>query len=114
MIVIDKSEFIGTLRILGAREIQIVFVFLVQGIIIGIAGILLGNILAIFLMKLQTTFNIITLPSTVYFVSEVPLYFQLWISLLVSTVTFGVTLIVSVLPSFVASKIQPVTTLRFS
>ncbi|MFA6977681.1 MAG: ABC transporter permease [Ignavibacteriaceae bacterium] len=114
MIVIDKSEFIGTLRILGAREIQIVFVFLVQGMIIGIAGILLGNILAILLMKLQTTFNIITLPSTVYFVSEVPLYFQLWISLLVSTVTFGVTLIVSVLPSFVASKIQPVTTLRFS
>lgn len=114
MIVIDKSEFIGTLRILGAREFQIVFVFLAQGMIIGIVGILLGNILALFLMKLQTSFNIITLPSTVYFVSEVPLYFQLWISLLVSSVTFFVTLLVSVLPSFVASKIQPVTTLRFS
>lgn len=114
MIVIDKSEFIGTLRILGARQIQIVFVFLVQGMIIGITGIVLGNILAIFLMKLQTTFDIITLPSTVYFVSKVPLYYQLWISLLVSTVTLIVTLIVSVLPSFVASKIQPVTTLRFS
>lgn len=114
MIVIDKSEFIGTLRILGARQEQIVIVFLVQGVIIGIAGIFLGNLLALFLMKLQTTFNIITLPSTVYFVSEVPLYFQAWISLLVSAVTFGVTMLVSVLPSFIAAKIQPVTTLRFS
>jgi len=114
MIVIDKSEFIGTLRILGARQGQIVLVFLVQGIIIGIAGIVLGNLLALFLMKLQTTFNIITLPSTVYFVSEVPLYFQAWISLLVSAVTFGVTMLVSVLPSYIAAKIQPVTTLRFS
>lgn len=114
MIVIDKSEFIGTLRILGARQRQIVVVFLVQGIIIGVAGIVLGNLLALFLMKLQTTFNIITLPSTVYFVSEVPLYFQAWISLLVSAVTFGVTMLVSVLPSYIAAKIQPVTTLRFS
>ncbi|MDP3148481.1 MAG: ABC transporter permease [Ignavibacteria bacterium] len=114
MIVIDKSEFIGTLRILGARQGQIVIVFLVQGIIIGVAGIVLGNLLALFLMKLQTTFNIITLPSTVYFVSEVPLYFQAWISLLVSAVTFGVTMLVSVLPSYIAAKIQPVTTLRFS
>lgn len=114
MIVIDKSEFIGTLRILGARQRQIVVVFLVQGIIIGAAGIVLGNLLALLLMNLQTTFNIITLPSTVYFVSEVPLYFQAWISLLVSAVTFGVTLLVSVLPSFIAAKIQPVTTLRFS
>jgi len=114
MIVIDKSEFVGMLRILGARQGQIVLVFLVQGIIIGIAGIFLGNLLALFLMKLQTTFNIITLPSTVYFVSEVPLYFQAWISLLVSAVTFGVTMLVSVLPSYIAAKIQPVTTLRFS
>ena len=114
MMVIDKSEFIGTLRILGARQIQIVMVFLAQGMIIGIAGIFLGNVLALFLMKLQTTFNIITLPSTVYFVSEVPLFFQSWISLLVSSLTFMVTLLVSILPSFIASKIQPVTTLRFS
>lgn len=114
MIVIEKSGLIGTLRILGARQLQIVLIFLVQGIVIGIAGILFGNILALFLMKIQTSFNIITLPSTVYFVSEVPIFYQLWISVLVSAITFCVTLIVSVLPSFIASRIQPVTTLRFS
>ena len=114
MIVIEKSGFIATLRILGARQLQIVIIFLVQGIVIGIAGIVFGNSLALLLMKIQTTFNIITLPSTVYFVSEVPLFYQLWISVLVSTLTFGVTIAVSVLPSFIASRIQPVTTLRFS
>ncbi|MFA6597215.1 MAG: ABC transporter permease [Ignavibacteriaceae bacterium] len=114
MIVIEKSGFIGTLRILGARQLQIVIIFLIQGIVIGIAGIAFGNLLALILMKIQTTFNIITLPSTVYFVSEVPLFYQLWISVLVSALTFGVTLLVSVLPSFIASRIQPVTTLRFS
>jgi len=114
MIVIEKSEFIGTLRVLGARQLQIVYLFLIQGVLIGIAGILFGNLLALFLMKIQTTFNLITLPSTVYFVSEVPLLYQLWISVLVSAVTFFVTLIVSVAPSFIASRIQPVTILRFS
>jgi len=114
MIVIEKSEFIGTMRVLGARQVQIIYLFLIQGIIIGVAGIFFGNLLALFLMKIQTTFNIITLPSTVYFVSEVPLFYQAWISLLISSVTFFVTLMVSVLPSFIASRIQPVTTLRFS
>ncbi|MDP3684306.1 MAG: ABC transporter permease, partial [Ignavibacteria bacterium] len=107
MIVIEKSGLIGTLRILGARQLQIVFIFLVQGIVIGIVGILFGNLLALFLMKIQTSFNIITLPSTVYFVSEVPLFYQLWISVLISAITFCVTLFVSVLPSFIASRIQP-------
>jgi len=114
MIVIEKSGLIGTLRILGARQFQIVFIFLVQGIVIGVTGIVIGNLLAFVLIAAQTTFNIITLPSTVYFVSVVPLFYQVWISVLVSSLTFCLTIIVSVLPSFIASKIQPITTLRFS
>jgi len=114
MMVIEKSEFIGTLRILGAHQMQIIFIFLILGIVIGFFGIVTGNVLALALMKIQTSFNIITLPSTVYFVSEVPMYYQFWISILVSSTTFCVTILVSILPSFIAARIQPVSTLRFS
>jgi len=114
MMVIEKTEFIGVMRILGARQKQIVFLFLILGLTVGTLGIAAGNVLAQLLISIQLHYNIITLPSTVYFVSEVPLFYQTWIALLVSGVTFVVTLTVATLPSFIAAKIKAVSTLRFS
>ncbi len=81
---------------------------------LALAGIFLGNMLAALLMGIQLKFDIITLPSSVYFMSKVPILMNVEIFLLVSSVTFLLCIIAAIIPSYVASKIRPVDSLRFS
>ena len=114
MVVLEKTNSIGVLKSLGAKKKQIVKIFIIQGIILALAGILFGNILATILMELQLEFNIITLPSSVYFMSKVPILMKPEIFIVVSLITFILCIAASAIPSFVASRIQPVDSLRFN
>lgn len=113
MIVLEKSNAIGTLKSLGANKKQIITIFVYQGFFLGVIGILIGNILAYLLMILQLKLNIITLPSSVYFMSTVPISLSLFTFLLVSIITLLLCLAASFIPSYIASKIQPTSMLRF-
>lgn len=114
MVVLEKTNSIGVLKSLGAKKNQIIKIFIIQGVMLALAGILLGNILASILMEVQLKFNIITLPSSVYFMSKVPVLMKPETFVLVSIVTFFLCIVASVIPSFIASKIRPVDSLRFS
>ena len=114
MVVLEKTNSIGVLKSLGAKGYQIISIFLIQGTILAITGIIIGNIFAALLMGIQLKFDIITLPSSVYFMSKVPILMTVEIFLLVSSVTFLLCIIAAVIPSYVASKIRPVDSLRFS
>jgi lipoprotein-releasing system permease protein len=114
MVVLEKTNSIGVLKSLGAKGKQIVGIFVIQGMILAVAGIIFGNILAYFLMAIQLKFDIITLPSSVYFMSKVPIMMTPLTFLLVSSITFLLCIIASIIPSFIASRIRPVDSLRFS
>ena len=114
MIVLEKTNAIGTLKSLGATGKQITSIFLYQGIFLAIIGIAAGNLLAYLLMDIQLTYNIISLPSSVYFMSTVPISLSIKTFLEVSGLTFILCIIASVIPSFIASKINPVSALRFN
>ena len=114
MIVLEKTNAIGTLKALGAKSKQIVFIFLYQGFFLALWGILIGNLLAILLMGIQLKYNVISLPSSVYFMSTVPIQLSINVFLLVSSLTLLLAILVSVLPSYIASKIKPISALRFN
>jgi len=114
MVVLEKTNSIGILKSIGAKGYQIISIFLIQGIILAIAGIIIGSILAALLMEIQLQFDIITLPSSVYFMSKVPILMTADIFLLVSSITFLLCITAAVIPSYIASKIRPVDSLRFS
>ena len=113
MMVIEKTSSIGILKSLGATRKQIVAIFIYQGIFISITGIIFGNILAFIITFLQKEFNLISIPSSVYFVSTVPIKISPEVFLLISVITFLLALLISVIPSYIASRIQPVTSIRF-
>ncbi len=113
MIVLEKTNAIGTMKSLGARKRQIVAIFLYQGGFLAAAGIILGNLLAFILTWLQLEYSIISLPSSVYFVSKVPISLSWEIFLEVSALTLVLCFLASFIPSYIGSKIQPVSTLRF-
>jgi len=113
ILILSKVKSIGTLRILGMKRSALVKVFLLKGLQLGMFGIIIGNVTAVLLLLIQMQFNIITLPASVYFISEVPITFLAENFLLPSGLAFGLVIIVSLVPSMVASGIKPVSTLRF-
>jgi lipoprotein-releasing system permease protein len=114
MVVLEKTNSIGVLKSLGAKGKQIIGIFVIQGIILAVAGIILGNALATLLIQIQLKFDVISLPSSVYFMSTVPILMKADTYLIVSVITFFLCIFASIIPSFIASRIHPVESLRFS
>lgn len=113
MLVLEKTKSIGILKSLGAKSREIIRIFLYQGIYLSLIGIIAGNILAWILMSIQLKFNIIKIPSSVYFVTRVPIEMDIKFFVLISVITFILSLISAILPSYFTSKTNPVTALRF-
>jgi lipoprotein-releasing system permease protein len=114
MMVLEKTNAIGILKSLGAAGKQIIGIFLIQGIVLALSGIFLGNLIGFLIMELQLKYNIITLPASVYFMSTVPIYLSITIFGGVSLLTLLLCIVASVIPSYIASRIKPVSTIRFN
>lgn len=114
ILVLEKTNAIGILKSMGSNRKQILQIFLIQGIFIGIAGTLLGNILALTLMQIQIHLNVITVPASVYFVTKVPFDLSPLIFILVSFIAIFLSLVAALIPSYIASKIDPIRSLRFN
>ncbi len=113
MIALEKNEHIGILRTLGAKRSVIAKAFLLQGVYLGTLGVVAGNIFAYVLSYLQVTYSIVKLPATVYFSSVAPLEIVPESFILVSAGAMILTLIVALIPSFIASRLSPIDTLKF-
>ncbi len=113
MFVLQKTSAIGILKSLGAKNSQILKIFLYQGFYLGLIGISLGNILAFTLSYLQLNYKIVSLPASIYFINAVPIYINPYHYILVSSVTIVLTLLVAIIPSKIASKIKPIAAIRF-
>jgi len=114
MIILEKFTDIGILISIGTKRIDIIKIFLLQGLSLSAIGIIAGNILAAILIFLQTQFNIISLPGEIYFLSKVPLEINMKIFAIVSVVTFLFSILSSVIPSYIASKINVIKAVRFN
>jgi lipoprotein-releasing system permease protein len=113
MIVLEKTNAIGTLKAIGASNRTIVGIFIFQGLFLAVLGIVLGNSLSLLLIYFQQRYDIISLPSSVYFMSSVPFSLSPWIFAGVSLLTLVLCLVVSIIPSYIATRISPVKALRF-
>jgi lipoprotein-releasing system permease protein len=114
MIVLEKTRSIGILKSLGAKKKQIISIFLYQGIFLALIGIIIGNLLAYILSFIQLHFHIISIPSSVYMMSTVPILLSINTFILVSSITFVLCIFASVVPSFIAAKINPINAIRFN
>ncbi|GBD89756.1 lipoprotein-releasing system transmembrane protein LolE [bacterium BMS3Abin04] len=113
MMVLEKTNAIGILKTLGANRKQILTIFIYQGLYIGILGILLGNIIALTLSWVQLEYKVISLPSNIYFISSVPIAINFNYYLLISVTALFLSLLASIIPSYIAAKIKPIAAIRF-
>lgn len=113
MFILEKTSEIGILKTLGMRKKDIIGIFMYNGIYIAFMGIIIGNLTAFILSLLQQKYNIISLPDTVYFLSSVPISINLFNYLLVSAFAFVLSFAASIIPSYVAAKVKPISAIRF-
>ena len=73
IIILERTQMIGVLKAIGARNKTIRHTFLWFAVFIIGQGLLLGNILGIGIILLQRTTGLITLDPQTYYVSEVPM-----------------------------------------
>ncbi len=114
MFTLEKTGDIGILKTLGMKRKQIIRIFIYNGLYIGAAGVAIGNIAAFVLSLLQKEYKIISLPDSVYFLSNVPISFNLFNYLIVSVVALLLSFAASIIPSYVAAGIKPISAIRFN
>jgi lipoprotein-releasing system permease protein len=113
MIVIEKTRDIGILKSMGVNRKQVTFIFTFEGLLVGIAGTLLGYLLALALAWLQIRFGIISIPEDVYFMSQLPILLDLQNFLIVGCTAIFFALIATIYPALKANQLSPVEATRY-
>lgn len=113
ILILERTNMIGTLKALGSSDGMIQQIFLYYGAYITILGLGLGNIIGISLCLIQKYFGIITLPEEDYYVSVAPIDLNLSYILLLNIGTLALTVLVLVIPSLLVRSISPIKAIRF-
>jgi len=114
MVVMEKTSEIGILKSMGATSGGIRKIFVAEGLLIGLAGTILGNGLAYGLSWLQLHEKILSLPEQIYFMSSVPILLRLENFIAVSVLSLALCLLATLVPSTLASRMKPITAIRFA
>lgn len=113
IIILERTQMIGVLKALGARNKTIRHTFLwFAAFIIG-QGLLLGNIIGIGIILLQNATGIVTLDPQTYYVSEVPMEINIPLIILLNISTLLISLFVLIAPSYLISHIHPAKSMRY-
>ena len=118
MTVKSKEREIGILLTLGASSKQIILIFFTQGFIVSLIGIIFGVLLG-FILTLNLT-NIITFLESIlernlleaYFINYFPYHIDYNQIVIICLISFAISLLSSLIPSFRAVKLNPVQILR--
>ncbi len=113
IIILERTQMIGILKALGARDFTIRTTFLWFAVFIIGRGMLWGNVIGLGLVLLQMTTGIFKLDPQTYYVSEAPMELNLWLVLLINLVTLVISVLVLIIPSYLASKIHPARAMRY-
>ncbi|MBI5918181.1 MAG: lipoprotein-releasing ABC transporter permease subunit [Nitrosomonadales bacterium] len=121
MAVTDKQADIAILRTLGASPASIMKIFMVQGVLIGVIGLGLGvaggvvialNI-GIIVPFIEHLFGVQFLSKEFYYISELPSDLHSADVIVVASMSFFISLLATLYPSWRAAKVQPAEALRY-
>ncbi len=113
IIIMERTQMIGLLKALGARNKSVRHTFLWFAVFIIGQGMFWGNLIGIGFILLQQHTGIIQLDPANYYVTTAPMELNIPLILLLNIATILVTLFVLIAPSFLVSLIHPARSMRY-
>ena len=121
MAVADKRSDIAILRTLGASPNGIMIIFILQGALIGFIGasfgVVLGTVVAInidvIVPFIEAFLGMDLLSKDVYYISELPSELKMKDVLLTALISFALSVLATLYPSWKASTTRPAEALRY-
>lgn len=113
IIILERTQLIGTLKALGARNATVRHTFLWFAAFIISRGLLVGDLLGIGLVLLQQHTSFITLDPASYYVDTAPMELNIPIIVALNVATLLISVFVLIAPSYLVSHIRPVRAMQF-
>ena len=112
MLILEKRPSVGVLRTLGATEGTIKSLFLQLGLLIGLTGTVLGNILGIGLSWAANRWHLVPLPAEIYFISYLPFRLDVEDIVGVNLVAVLLSIAATWYPARIASRLDPIAAIK--
>lgn len=113
IIIIERTNMIGILKALGANNLMIRKVFLWFSVFLIGKGMAWGNAIGLAFCLVQSQFHIFKLDPESYYVDSVPVSINVWLFLLINAGTLLASVLMLVGPSFLITKINPASSMRY-
>ncbi len=121
MMVTDKESDIAILRTLGTSPASIMGIFVVQGVVIGVIGMILGTIGGVSLAlnvetlvpAIEELFKVQFLAADVYYISDLPSDMRNSDVMIIAISSLLISLLATLYPAWRASRTQPAEALRY-
>ena len=121
MVVTDKQSDIAILRTLGLPPISVMWVFMVQGTLIGLIGTLFGLVggvlmashIDVIVPAMERFFQTQFLPRGVYPITDLPAEMKQSDVVRITLLSFGISVIATLYPALRASRTRPAEALRY-
>lgn len=113
IIILERTQMIGILKALGARNSTVRHTFLWFATFIIGRGLLLGNIIGVGLLLIQKYTGVVALDPKTYYVSKVPVEINIPIILAINAATLAISVLVLIAPSYLVAHIQPSKSMRY-
>jgi len=113
VIILERTQMIGILKAMGARNWSIRKVFLYFSVMLILKALVLGNILGVGICLVQQYTHVFKLDPSSYYLEYVPINLTIWHLILLNVGTVLITTLMLLLPSYFITKVSPEKTIRF-
>lgn len=113
IIILERTNFIGILKALGASNARMRHIFLYFSFFVIIRGLIYGNVLAFAIIFIQQQWHLIHLDPSVYYVEAVPVTINWLYFAIINVATLLICVLALVIPSYLISNIHPAKSIRF-
>lgn len=113
ILIMERTQMIGLLKAMGARNAHVRRIFFWNGMKILGRGLLLGNLIGLGIGFLQDQFRLVPLDAASYYMSYVPIDWNWPVFIWLNIGIAALTAIVLWIPVLVISKVDPIKSIRF-
>ncbi len=113
IIILERTQFIGVMKALGAANRPLRHIFLWYALMLVVRGLLVGNLLGIGLCLVQQHFGLVHLDAATYYVDRVPVLISWSWVLIINVGTLLLSTLALLLPTLLVSRIRPARAIRW-